>query len=137
LRDESAGTSSHLFGGYGFELFSQGLAWHPMLDTSDGEARNGIGAVYDDLVFHLGGAVRYGARPAGSRRRRPTLAALQSLEKTVRPAVPRPLRRYLSRHTEALPVLDAINQQTFERMRARLLENPERLFAELGAGRRP
>ena len=123
--------------GYGFKLFSEGLSWHPLIDTSNGEARNGIGAIYDDLVFHLGGAVRYGMRRAGTRMQRPGLASLQSLKQRVRPAVPRPIRRFLSRHTEVLPVLDSINQQTFEQMRARLLENPESLFAELRAGRRP
>jgi hypothetical protein len=123
--------------GYGFELFRRGLSWHPMTDTSNGESRNCIGAVYDDLVFHLGGAVRHGLRAAGSRRRRAALAPLQSLKQRLRPAVPRPIRQFLARHPDALPVLDSINRGTFEEMRERLLADPEGLFAELRAERRP
>jgi hypothetical protein len=122
--------------GFGFKLFCEGLGWHPLLDTRDGEARNGIGSVYGDLVFHLGGAVRYGNRRAGGTARGLGFGALQPLKETVKPLLPRPLRRLLTVRARR-SVADAINSRTYERMRSRLLEAPEAVLQELRAERSP
>lgn len=119
--------------GYGFLLFREGLAWRPLLDTRDGEARNSIGSVYGDLVFHLGGAVRYGSLAGGGASGR-GFGALQSLKELVKPLVPRPLRRRLTMHGRG-GLADAINRRTYEEVRGRLLAAPEATLDELRAGR--
>ena len=118
--------------GYGFKLFCAGLDWHPLFDTRGGEARNGIGSVYGDLVFHLGGAVRYGARRAGGAGRGLGLGALLRWKESVKPLLPRPLRQLLAVHGRGI-VTDAINSDAFERMRNRLLAAPDAVLAELRA----
>jgi hypothetical protein len=118
--------------GYGFKLFCEGLTWHPLLDTRGGESRNSIGSVYGDLVFHLGGAVRYGDLRAGRQGRSFGLGPLQFLKESVKPWVPRPLRRVLTRRARG-GMVDAINRQTYERMRSRLLADPDAVLEQLRA----
>lgn len=49
--------------GYGFAIWSAQLSWFPLLRVDKGKNRFYCGGLYGDLVFHLGGAVRYHAGP--------------------------------------------------------------------------
>jgi hypothetical protein len=49
--------------GYGFAIWSAHLSWFPLLRVDKGKNRFYCGGLYGDLIFHLGGAVRYHAGP--------------------------------------------------------------------------
>ena len=44
--------------GYGFKIYLEGLAWHPLLRSDKDEDHCGIGSIYGDLIFHLSSANR-------------------------------------------------------------------------------
>jgi hypothetical protein len=45
--------------GYGYRAFEAGLTWHPLTRSTKGRDRFGIANTYGDLIFHLGGAIRF------------------------------------------------------------------------------
>jgi len=56
--------------GYGYEIYSRGLSWHPLLRSNKGNDHDSFGGIYGDLVFHLGAAAQaYKNHPLKSRSR--------------------------------------------------------------------
>jgi hypothetical protein len=49
--------------GYGFAIWLAHLSWLPLLRVDKGKNRFYCGGLYGDLIFHLGGAVRYHEGP--------------------------------------------------------------------------
>lgn len=107
--------------GYGFDLHRRGLSWHPLRQTSESGAVDGFGAVYGDLVYHLGGAVRHGNAAQKKGMRLPGAAALRSVATRVLPPV---LRRAL-RGRVAGAVVGPLQNSAFELERRRLLDDPD------------
>jgi hypothetical protein len=45
--------------GYGYKAFEAGLTWYRLTRSTRGPDRFGIANIYGDLIFHLGGAIRF------------------------------------------------------------------------------
>ncbi len=45
--------------GFGFKVWSQGLSWFPLKRVDRDRERYSTGGLYGNLIFHLGGTVRY------------------------------------------------------------------------------
>src|SRR5205823_3361007 len=45
--------------GYGFKLWSAGLSWFPLQRVDRERERHQMGGMYGNLIFHLGGTIRY------------------------------------------------------------------------------
>ena len=45
--------------GYGFKLWSQGLSWFPLKRVDRDQERHQMGGLYGNLIYHLGGTVRF------------------------------------------------------------------------------
>ena len=61
--------------GYGYKAFEAGLAWHPVMRSTSGPDLFGIANTYGDLIFHLGGAIRF-TEPARHERETPRSARI-------------------------------------------------------------
>lgn len=107
--------------GYGFDLDRRGLSWHPLCQTSTGGDDGSFGAIYGDLVYHLGGAVRHGTASTRTGLRIPGAAALRRVALRL---MPPELRRRL-RGRIAGAVVGPLQNDSFERERSRLLADPE------------
>ena len=120
--------------GYGFKAFSAGLTWHPLLRSNKGRDRFGIANIYGDLIFHLGGAIRFtqpGPRPA-ARAKRPSLANMirqhgwaDVLRRAVMKAIPRPIARKIYPEYYETP------QEVLARATQQLLADPEAFLDRL------
>lgn len=109
--------------GYGFKVYAEGLSWYP-LRRSRGEADYSYGGIYDELIFHLGGAAWVLKGNAVDKKnifRQPRFVSfLSRVREAIRPLVPGSLKKYL-----ALPVNRLIMKPMLERIRTQLLEDPE------------
>jgi hypothetical protein len=83
--------------GYGLRAWENGMRWHEMR-VSGGRADASGDAIYDDLIFHLGGAMRLTGVPV---REMPGLVRqlgptrFESILRVMRMIAPQPLRRWL------------------------------------------
>jgi hypothetical protein len=134
--------------GYTFKAYLNGLSWHHMLRSNQGEDHHIIGSVYDDLIFHLGAATRsmkhFRADFPKRRERKVRDASRRILKQlgnvvftqrayeNVRALVPRRVVGYF------VPQIGAheANQNAYEYVRASLLEDPESYLAYLRTGKR-
>lgn len=95
VRDRSPHLHSGV--GYGLRAWENGMGWHDMR-VSAGRADASGDAIYDDLIFHLGGAMRLARGPV---REMPGLvrqlgpARFESILGALRTVAPGPLRKWL------------------------------------------
>lgn len=113
--------------GYGFDLHRRGLGWHPLLQSSTAGSEGAFGAVYGDMIYHLGGAVRFGRTAEHRRLRIPGLAKLRELALRVLP----PAWRRALRGRVAGAMVGAVQNREFESERRRLLDDPDGHIAKL------
>jgi hypothetical protein len=85
--------------GYGFKVWSQGLSWFPLKPVGLDRERHIAGALYGNLIFHLGGTVQqHSARESASSSNAQGVARLLSLFRVLgRAVVPSKLWRRLTR----------------------------------------
>lgn len=127
--------------GYGFKVWSQGLSWFPLPRMDRNRERNNTGALYGNLIFHLGGTVRHRpAREDASSSKTLGIARLLSLCRACgRAVVPSRLwrrfnrihavQRWAERHW-ARPLRGEVFQET----RTALLADPEAFLRGLVDG---
>jgi len=122
--------------GYGFRVFDRGLSWHA-LRRSNRVGRDGIfGAVYGDLVFHLGAALQIENSPLlvyrskGQSVKSPFRRFLGSVADSV---LPFRVRDTLKRHLLNRVVRSGqeLERRAFERVRQELFRDPERFIESL------
>ena len=121
--------------GYGFKVWSQGLSWFPLKPVDRDREPDSTGALYGNLIFHLGGAIRN--RTAGedaSPSKTRTIARLLSLCRAFGKAImPSKLWRRINR-------MDAVQRwagahwarplrvKEFQETRTALLADPEKFL---------
>lgn len=116
--------------GYIFRAFCEGKTC-VALERSDSYRERGVGGIYGDLIFHLGGAYRYESvsdeEQAATEHARFRL--LSSARRCMKRCIPRGLRRRLRRLT--LPYLESMERRLSDRARRELLSDPERYLERL------
>lgn len=129
--------------GYGFRAYLEGLTGSFMRDSTAAAEENPCGRIYDDLVFHLKGAVRIVSRPpdesvlGGSAYAALVTAAATAARAVLPPSVLRAIRRGVGRAIGRL--LDEPrrqlrlrrNQKQGRAMLGDLLADPEAVLARL------
>jgi hypothetical protein len=132
--------------GYGFKAYQEGLSWYYMRASSRDAAWNGT-AIYDDLLFHLKGAVRLSAFPS-RRIPRPLrwlgYTRLESFVRAMDAIVPTPikllLRANLKRPLESLFDLPRLQwlSEAMASARDQLMQDPDSYIEQLrGPRQRP
>jgi len=89
--------------GYGFTAYRNGKSWHYMKDTTVIDY-TGAGRVYDDTIFHLGGAVHIGerySRESGGFQSAGWGRFMKMVVAAARVGMPRPVRMFLTRRFRA------------------------------------
>jgi len=125
--------------GYGFKVWSQGLSWIPLPRVDRERERHSTGALYGNLIFHLGGTVRNrSARDDASSSKTRNIVRLLSLCRAFGKAVvPSKLwRRFNKIHAVqrwgnahwARP----LRGKEFQETRTALLADPEQFLHGLG-----
>lgn len=124
--------------GFGFKMWSQGLTWFPLKRVDRDKERYSTGALYGNLIFHLGGTVRnHSAREELSSRKIRVVARLLSLLRMVgRAVVPAKLWRRFNRSTSVQRWADVhygrpLQWRVFLETRNALLSDPEQFLREL------
>jgi hypothetical protein len=139
----------HSGNGYGFKAYSEGLAWYYLPDSTNYEARDAHGRIYDDMIFHLIGAVRIGDNIGAVRNgdkhyvKQSVLTtphfvlSLKRVTKMVKQFIPKSMRKILLLLSSPMePTLDKLinrpkTAHELKHDRAQLLENPESYFNNL------
>ncbi len=125
--------------GYGFMAYREGKSWHYLRDTT-GVKHHLAGRVYDDMIFHLGGAVRIGepyAQTSGLLRSPNWGRFMRGAVAVARFLMPRPVRAFLIKHFGS-SIERVVDQPQFALQAQairRFMEDPEnhlRLFREDG-----
>lgn len=83
--------------GYGFTAYRNGKSWYYLKDTT-GRVSDFAGCIYDDMIFHLGGAVRIGETYASTKgifTNAKTGRLMKSLVAVARSITPRSVRSFL------------------------------------------
>jgi hypothetical protein len=124
--------------GYGFKLWSEGLSWFPLQRVDRDRERHQMGGLYGNLVFHLGGTIRYrfvGEDMTSSRIR---VARLLSVARALAQAVvPSKFWRRFNRITAIQRWAEArwtrpLQRHAFMETRHSLLAEPEQFLHGLG-----
>lgn len=119
--------------GYGFKAYSEGLSWYPLLKSNRGEDYGWSGGIYDDLIFHLGGAVWLGdesLRNTSILRKFGSVLFLNRIKEAMKSVIPRPMWKYFHG-----PVNLLVKKPLFEHLRVQLFEDPESLLNYLRTGK--
>ena len=124
--------------GYGFRAYTEGLSWHYLLESTE---ICGHGKVYDDMIFHLGGAVRVGELPPQGRSvfaRRRYVQLLHKLNLFIPEGAKQWFRTRLSAVKER--VVDrptrVYEKEKLEPTRKALLEDPETCLKRVQTGQK-
>jgi hypothetical protein len=127
--------------GYGFKLWSQGLSWFPLKRVYPDRERHSTGALYGNLVFHLGGTVRNrSARQNVTSPKAQGVARLLSLSRALGQAVvPSKLWRRFNRIHAVQRWADRhwarpLRGRAFLETRDALLDDPETFLRRLQQG---
>jgi hypothetical protein len=130
--------------GYGFKLWSQGISWLPLKRVDRDRERQSIGALYGNLIFHLGGTVRnHSARENVSASKTRGVARLLSLFRALgRAVVPAKLWRRVNRIHAVQRWAEAhwarpLRGRVFLEARDALLADPDRFLREIQGFRAP
>jgi hypothetical protein len=111
--------------GYLFKAYMEGLTWYPMMRTDKGEKAS-LASIHGDMIFHLGGAVRYGSEPIksiGLLERRNFVSFAFKVLRAFKPFIPKFIKkRYQDR------IDQTAGRQRLKHARNQLLENPESLM---------
>lgn len=145
---------SHSGNGYGFKAYSEGLTWYYLLDSTNSEVYDAHGRIYDDMIFHLIGAVRIGDDIGVVRNgdkhyvKQSVLTtshfvlSLKRVTKIVKQFIPKSMRKILLLTSSPMePILDKLinrpkTAHEFKHDRAQLLENPESYLNNLRTTKR-
>lgn len=128
--------------GYGFKIFARGLSWYP-LRNSDRNGREAMfGRFHGDLIFHLSSAVQIEDSPSILFRnvtvdlRSPFRRFMAGLAKIILPSgIKDRLKRRLPESMR--PPREDLEKAAFERVRQKLLQDPESFITALRDGKRP
>jgi hypothetical protein len=104
--------------GYGYKAFEAGLTWHPLMRSTKGPDLFGIANTYGDLIFHLGGAIRF-TEPQ-SQKREPAPRRTRIVNTIRRHGVGALLKRAAMR---------AMPRRMGEKIDPEYYETPQRVFA--------
>ena len=124
--------------GYGFKVWAQGLAWFPLRRVDRDRERHSTGALYENLIFHLGGTVQN--RPArddlSSYKTRVVARLLSAVRALGRALVPSKFWRRLNRITAIQRLAEAHwarpgRGRVFLDTRDALLADPEQFLHRL------
>jgi hypothetical protein len=83
--------------GYGFMAYRNGKSWHYLRHTTR-KVPDSAGRIYDDMIFHLGGAVRIGepfTQPSGILTSARWGRFMKGVAAFARAVTPRPIRAFL------------------------------------------
>jgi hypothetical protein len=103
--------------GYGYKAFEAGLTWHPLMRSTRGRDRFGIANTYGDLIFHLGGAIRF-TEPGQNRETLPRRARLVNT-----------IRRHGLGTLLQRAVMNAIPRRIAEKVNPEYYETPQEVLA--------
>jgi hypothetical protein len=124
--------------GYGFRAYTEGLSWYYLRESP---TMCEYGKVYDDMIFHLRGAVKVGEKPPLGRSvfaRRRYIRFLQKLSFFIPKDTKRWFRTRFSVLTER--VVDrptrVYEKERFELTRKALLEDPETFLKRVQTGQK-
>lgn len=125
--------------GYGFKVWSQGLSWFPLQRVDRDRERHSTGALYGNLIFHLGGTVRnHTAKEDAASSKTRNIARLLSLCRAFGKAVmPSKLWRRFNRIHAIQRWADAhwarpLRGKEFQETRTALLADPGQFLHGLG-----
>lgn len=124
---------------YGFALYEHRLPWHKMRRSNVVDDHPIIGGIYDDLVFHLGGAARHDKKFWGDLRQLGRSALKERLDRALYSRIPGRLATLAPRGLRRLwnPAragIEEANRAAFERVRDRLLADPDGYIEYLRTG---
>jgi hypothetical protein len=128
--------------GYGFRAYVAGLSWNYLLKSAD---MHGYGRIYDDMIFHLVGAVREGkpySRDRSILARAGYVRLLQKLSLFIPQGAKQWFRAHFSvlrKHLVERPIQEYTPlwvREKFERERKALLEDPEGYLKQVRTGQK-
>jgi hypothetical protein len=121
--------------GYGYKAFEAGLTWQPLMRSTRGPDRFGIANTYGDVIFHLGGAIRFTAPQSEKRDTPPGRTRLVNtirrhgfttlLKRAAMKAMPRPIAEKIDPEYYETP------QQVLARSTSDLFSNPDAFLERL------
>lgn len=124
---------------YGYLLYAHELPWYKLLRSNTANDHYIIAGVYDDTIFHLGGAVRPDKRFRGdswhpdrsAHRKLLHRIASTMLSARIRKAIPESIHRLWDPQSASI---EDINRRDFERIAAKLLADPQGFIHYLRTG---
>jgi len=120
--------------GYGFKAYLEGFSCYFLSDSS-GKVDDPFGRIYDDLIFHLQGAVRFvpESRNISVIKKQSYIQMSGRAVKIVKRIIPKSLKKVLSSNP-AINVKHLLHMSKFEHSRKQLLEDPESYLNYLRTG---
>jgi hypothetical protein len=115
---EAAGSWHDASDAYGWILHSRQLPWHRLYRSNKVNDHYLCGGIYDDVIFHLGGAVQKGSSYITP----PSLQTARHLKAIVPPRLRELASNWLSRRRVQA------SASAFDVIRGRLLNNPQQYF---------
>jgi hypothetical protein len=120
--------------GYGFKIFTAGLAWYPLEKSNKVNDYPAFGNIYGDLIFHLGESVWRpdfgGASNLSTSSSRPSLAFfLRKASDALKPILPMQVKRLFGTQVQT-----QIVTPMYEYVRQQLLDDPESYLNYLRTG---
>ncbi|MFC1483672.1 hypothetical protein ACFL6Q_01325 [Candidatus Neomarinimicrobiota bacterium] len=109
--------------GYGFKIFSEGLSWYPLMRSNEVEDHAHLGSIYHDIIYHLSYAARRVTLTPADRIKIPQF--FRGIRSVLIPEKIWEIIRNSSVQS---------NQQAYDTIRARLLENPDAYLEYLRTG---
>lgn len=138
LRELQTGVHSGI--GFGFKAYTEGLSWYYLRESTKGHDRFGL--VFDDLIFHLRGAVRIGREPyvTASFLNKHCATVVENAAAVMR-LIFKPRTRSLIRALFGLPIEHLLDRprrvharDQFETTKRRFVEDPEYYLNQLRDG---
>ena len=90
--------------GYLYRVFTEGLSWYAMRKTNKGKDTSLV-CIYDDLIFHLGGGVRYhkkSTRHSNKRGEATWIHFLFRMNRVIKPFVPKFIRKFYKKPADRI-----------------------------------
>jgi hypothetical protein len=120
--------------GFGFKIFTAGLAWYPLEKSNKVNDYPAFGNIYGDLIFHLGESVWRPDFGGGSHRSqrtgRPSLAFfLRKASDALKPILPAQVKQLFGPRVQT-----QIVTPMYEYVRQQLLDDPEGYLNYLRTG---
>jgi len=121
--------------GYGYKVFSEGLTWYPLMRSNKGEDHYFIGSIYDDLIFHLGGATLPSPAVPKVREYPFIISFRRFIYRMLSPLISSRIKDKLLAQSVLFPEKHTL-QETFVQVKKKFLDDPESYLNYYRTGKR-